>query len=156
MQVSSLALSSALVKIFEICHVIFQITSQFLFQILNQSSVSWKITPLYFFIPNVVYFAHKEPIKTNFLDFWVHGSKFAKFIMSVLKWQANFSSIFVSFFFVMTHSSYVNFELIHFLLWTKGSHQCPNFDTFECAGETCQIPYIIFQTTSQEDSLVLF
>ena len=142
MQVSSLALSSALVKIFEICHVIFQITSQFLFQILNQSSVSWKITPLYFFIPNVVYFAHKEPIKTNFLDFWVHGSKF--------------SSIFVSFFFVMTHSSYVNFELIHFLLWTKGSHQCSNFDTFECAGETCQIPYIIFQTTSQEDSLVLF
>ena len=36
---------------------------------------------------------------------------------------------------VMTHNLSVNFKLIHFLLWTKGSHQSPNFDTFECSGE---------------------
>ena len=24
---------------------------------------------------------------------------------------------------------------MHFLLWTKGSHQSPNFDTFKCSGE---------------------
>ena len=33
------------------------------FQILYHSSVSWKITPLYFFCSNKIYFAQKEPIK---------------------------------------------------------------------------------------------
>ena len=42
---------------------------------------------------------------------------------------------FASFFMVMTHNSSVNFKLIHFLLWKKGSHQSPNFDIFHCSGE---------------------
>ena len=63
------------------------------------------------------------------------GSKFVKFLMSILKRQVNSSSIFVSFFIVMTHNSSVNFKLIHFLLWTKGSHESHNFDTLECSGE---------------------
>ena len=42
---------------------------------------------------------------------------------------------FTSFFIVMTHISSVNFKLIHFVLWIKGSHQSPNFETFECSGE---------------------
>ena len=36
-------------------------------QILHQSSVSCKITPLYFFRSKVIYFAKKEPIKCKFL-----------------------------------------------------------------------------------------
>ena len=63
------------------------------------------------------------------------GSKFVKLIMSIVKRQVNSSSIYVSFFIVMTHYSSGNFKLIHFLLWTKGSHQSPNFDIFECSGE---------------------
>ena len=55
--------------------------------------------------------------------------------MSILKWQANSSSISVSFFIVMTHSSSVNFKFVHFLLWTKRSHQSPNINTFKCSGE---------------------
>ena len=55
--------------------------------------------------------------------------------MSILKRQVSSSSIFVSFFIVMTHNSSVNFKVIHFLLWAKGSHQSSNFDTFECSGE---------------------
>ena len=35
----------------------------------------------------------------------------------------------------MTYNSSVNFKLIHFLLWTKGSHKDPHFDTFKCSGE---------------------
>ena len=62
-------------------------------------------------------------------------SKFVKFLMSILKRQVNSSSIFVSFFIVTTHNSSGNFKVIHFLLWTKGSHQSPNFDTFKCSGE---------------------
>ena len=66
--------------------------------------------------------------------------------MSILERQVSSSSIFVSFFIVMTHNSSVNFRLIHFLLWAKGSHQNPNFDTLV---KICQIPHVICQTTSQ-------
>ena len=36
----------------------------------------------------------------------------------------------------MTHNSSMNFKLIHFLLLLKGSHRSPNFETFECSGES--------------------
>ena len=44
----------------------------------------------------------------------------------------------------MTDNSSVDFKVILFQLWIKGSHQNPNF----CSGEICHIPYVIFQTTS--------
>ena len=62
-------------------------------------------------------------------------SKFVKFPMPILKWQVSSSSIFVSFFIVMTHNSSINFKVINFLLWAKVSYQSSNFDTFECSGE---------------------
>ena len=37
----------------------------FFLQNLHNSSVSWKITPLYFCSSNNIYFGHKEPIKTK-------------------------------------------------------------------------------------------
>ena len=47
-------------------------------QILYPSSVSWKITPLYFFSWNNIYFAQKEPIKVkNFETFDRSGQKFS-------------------------------------------------------------------------------
>ena len=55
--------------------------------------------------------------------------------MSVLKWQVNSSSNFALFFIAMNHNSSANFKVISFLLWTKGSHQSPNCDTFKCFGE---------------------
>ena len=59
--------------------------------------------------------------------------------------QVNSASNFAPFFIVMTHNSAVNFKLIHFLFWIKGSHQNPNFVTFECSGEnlpsfSCHFP----------------
>ena len=75
-------------------------------------------------------------------------SKFVKFVMSALKWQVSSSSNFVSFFIVLTDNSSVNFKLILFQLWIKGSHQNSNFETFKCSGEICHIPCVIFQTTS--------
>ena len=43
------------------------------------------------------------------------------------------------------HIYSVNFKFIHFLLWTKGSHQSPNFDPFACSSEnlrnsSCHFP----------------
>ena len=55
--------------------------------------------------------------------------------MSILNWPVNSSTNLASFFIVMTQNSPVNFKLIHFLLWRKGSHQSPNFLTFQCSGE---------------------
>ena len=63
------------------------------------------------------------------------GSKFVKFLMSILKRQVSYSLIFVSFFIGITRNSSVNFKVIHFLLWTKVSHQSSNFDTCESSGE---------------------
>ena len=126
-------------KICQISHVIFQTTSQVFLQILHHSSVSRKITPLYCFSSNIIYFGHKEPVKTNILDFGLLGSKFVKFLMSILKQQVNSLSIFVSFFIAMTHNSSVNFNFILFLFCFKRSHQNPNFGTFKCSGEN--LPY---------------
>ena len=71
----------------------------------------------------------------NIFDFRVLESKFVKFLMSVLKWQVNSFSNFALFLIVMTYNSPVNFKVIPFLLWTKGYHQSPNFDTFKCSGK---------------------
>ena len=37
-------------------------------QMLYHSSVSWKITPLYFFSPNNIYFVQKKPIKVKLFE----------------------------------------------------------------------------------------
>ena len=58
--------------------------------------------------------------------------------MSVLKWKVNSSSNFALFFIVMTHTSTINLKLIHSQLWTKGSYQGSNFDTFKCSDENLQ------------------
>ena len=61
-------LSSVQVKICQIPYINFETTSRFLFQILYPSSVSWNITPLYFFSSNNLLFAQKEPIKVNIFE----------------------------------------------------------------------------------------
>ena len=66
------------------------------FQILYPYSILWKITPLHFFSSKNIYLVKKEHIKMKILwDFQVLGSKFFKFLISTLKWQANSSSNFV-------------------------------------------------------------
>ena len=52
--------------------------------------------------------------------------------MSILKRLVNSSSNVLSLFSISTQKSSVNFQLMHFLLWTGGSHQSSNFETFEC------------------------
>ena len=104
-------------------------------QILHHSSVSWNMSPLYFFSSKNMYFASKMLIKVKiFRDIRVLGSKFVKFLMSSLKRQVISSLNITSFFIVMTQSFSVNF-----LLLLKGSHKSPNFETFKCSGEN--FPY---------------
>ena len=50
-------------------------------QVLYPSSVSWKITPLYFFSSSSIYFAEKEPIKREtFETFKCSGQKLSNFL----------------------------------------------------------------------------
>ena len=87
----------------------------------SKSSVSSNITPLQLKVYNIHW--SKEPIKQQ-----IFGFSSARFKIHQIPHVK-------SFFIVMTHNSSVNFKLINFLLWTKGSHHSPNFDTFECSGE---------------------
>ena len=84
--------------------------------------------------------------KWKFWDFQVLGSKFVKFLMSILNWQINSSSIFGSFFIVMTHNFPVNFKLIHFQLIPI---KVPILRLSSALVKICQIPYVIFGSTNQ-------
>ena len=118
-------------------------------QILYPSSVSLKITPLYFLSSNNIYFSQKEHIKMKIFETF----KCLRQNSSCQFWNdtsiPNSSSYFPSFFIFITHNSSMDFKLIFFLLWIKGSHH-PNFETLKCSSEN--LPYsshVIFQTTSQ-------
>ena len=78
-------------KIFEIFECLGQVLSNSLcqfwnkelipLQILCPSSVSLKITPLYFFSANNIYFAQKEPIKMKIFEtFECSGQNFSNFL----------------------------------------------------------------------------
>ena len=101
MKILILTFSSVLMKIYQISHVLFQTTSQFFLKFHMTL-----ITPLYFFLSNIIYFAQTGPINqsTNFLDFLVLGSKFTKFL-SFLKKKTSFSSNFALLFDIMRHNS---------------------------------------------------
>ena len=123
-------------KICQIPHVIWKVQVSF-FQILYHSSVSPNITLLYFYSAQILYnLIKRSPLKCKFLRNLSDRVKSCQIVMSILKRKINSSSNFASFFIFMIHNSSVNFKLIHFVLWIKGSHQGPNFETFECSGKS--------------------
>ena len=66
-------------------------------------------------------------------------------------WTSQFLFKFCIFFILITHNSPVNFKLMHFLLGIKVLQKSPNFE-FQLSSalvKICQIPHVIFQTTSQ-------
>ena len=107
-------------------------------QILHDYSVSWKITPLYFFRSNVIYFARKGPIKVQIFETWVLWSKFTKFL-SFLKQQVGFPSNFASLFSVTRHNSSVYFWLKFYILPTKGAYQSINLVKFHVSSRKSEI-----------------
>ena len=116
-------------------------------QILYPSSVSWKITPLYFFSSNNIYFAQKEPIKMKIFEtFKCSGQNSLNsscqlwndksvplqiFRNSSLSWQITPLWIL---------SSYV------FKFVLKDPIIVPVLSALE---KTCRISHVIFQITSQ-------
>ena len=116
-------------------------------QILHPSSVSWKITPVYFFSSNKIYFAQKELIKMKMFEtfkclgqnssnsscqLWNDKSVPLQFLRnSSLSWQINALWI--------LSSNFFKFGL-------KDPIKIPILSALE---KICHIPHVIFQTTSQ-------
>ena len=129
----------------QISHVIFQTTSQFFlkFSTTLQCHESWLLCT---FVAQTLYtLVTMSQLKHNFFRFLSALVKIREIPNVNFKTTSQSSSIFVSFFIVMTHNSSVNFKVIHFQLSTKGSHQSSNFDSFECSGEnlpnsSCHFP----------------
>ena len=106
--------------------------AQTLYALLKRSPLKWKF--LRFSSAGVkirqiphVNFELTNQFLSNFCIIFHCHSKFVKFFMSVLNWQISSSSIFASFFIVITQNFPVNFKLIHFLHWIKGYHQNSHF-----------------------------
>ena len=166
-KVPILRLLSILGKICQIFHVIFQTASPFFFK-LCITLQCYETSLLCTFLAQTFHTLIKKiPLKCNFWDFRVLRSIFVKFFMSILKWQVNSFSNFASLFIVVTRNFSLNFKLIHFLLWMKGSNESPNFWTFECSGKnlpnsSCHFPnnksvfLQILHHSSEHNSSVFF
>ena len=103
-------------------------------QILYPSSVSWKITPLYFFSSNNIYFAQKEPIKMKIFEtfFECSGQNLSIFLMSILKRQVDSSPSFVSIFSFMKDYCSAQFSSNNIYFAQKEPVKMKMFKTFEC------------------------
>ena len=116
----------------QILRVVFESTSHFPFKFCNFAFLTW----------NIIYFGQRSQLKNNCFRFSCARVKIVKFLS--FEMTSQHFSISALFFIVMTHNSSANFKVIPFLLWMKGSHQSPNFDTFKCSGKICQISQIFF------------
>ena len=104
-------------------------------QILYQSLLPSNITLLHF-LAQILYTLFKRSLlKCKFFRNLSARVKTRQIPHVNFKRQVNSSSNFASFFIVMKHISSVNFRLIHFLLWIKGSHHNSKFEIFEISGK---------------------
>ena len=108
-------------------------------QILHHSSVLWKMTCLYFFWSNFIYFAQKESIKVEIWEFRVIRSKFTKF----LSYLSN-KSVFLQ---ILHHSSVsrgitplylFNWNFLY-MSWTKRTYQSTNLVKFHISSQKSEV-----------------
>ena len=76
-----------------------------------------------------------SPLKSKFLRLLNSQVKIRQIPYVNLKQQVISSSDFSSFFSVIAYNSSVSLWLMHFLPWTKWSHENTNFDNFKCSDE---------------------
>ena len=108
-------------------------------QILHQPSLSWHITPLQILSSLFFYFGLKDPINVSIFRISRARVKINQIPHANFETTSQFLFKLCIIFIVMTHNSFVNFKLLLFILWIKGPHQSPNFETFKCSSEN--LPY---------------
>ena len=129
-----LRISSAQIKFCQIPYANFETTSWFLSKFCIPLHFHERLLLCTFLARTIYTLIIRSPLKWKSLRL---SSAWVK-IHQILKWRVNFPSNFASFFILMTRNPSVNFKLILFLLWIKGSHH-PNFETLNYSGEN--LPY---------------
>ena len=84
----------------------------------------------------------------KFSDFQLLAWRLNKFFMSFFKSQVSFPLNFASHFSVMTHNSSENFQLKHYMLWTKIAISVQFFRLLGALMKVHPIPHTIFETTT--------
>ena len=105
---------------------------------MHQSWLLSSITPLRFFSLKTIYFGQKYPIRVQIFETFeclgqnlsISSCEFSNDKSIPLQTFHHYS--------ISAHNSSVKFKLMHFWLWTKVSHESPNFDSFKCSGENLQ------------------
>ena len=107
------------------------------------SSVSWKITPLYFCSSNIIYFGHKEAVKTQ-----IFSSARVKVPHVNLK---NDKSVPLQFLYHSSLSWQITLILSTYIFYVgqKDPIKVPILTLSSALVKICQIPHVIVQTTSQ-------
>ena len=116
-------------------------------QVLHPCSVSSKITPLYFFSSNNIYFAQKEPIKMKIFETFECSGQNSSNSSCLIR---NEKSVPLQ----ILHNSSLSWQITP--LWIlcsyfykfglKDAIKIPNLSALE---KNCHIPHVIFETTSQ-------
>ena len=117
-------LSTVPVKVHRIPHVIFQIKSQFVFKVWIFFQCHVRSFFCTFQAETLSAFGKSCTSKCKFPDLPLLTLKLTKF-------SSNFASLFS----VMRHNSSLLFHLNVCMLWTNGSNQSVNFQTFNCSQE---------------------
>ena len=129
------------------CH--FPSNNSVFLHILHHSSVSWKITPLYFFSSKNTYFAQKEPIKVKIFEtFECSGQKLSNFLCQF--WSDKSIPL------QILYISSVSWKIIPLYFFSSNSIYFAQkepikmkiFKTLSAWVKFCQIPYANFETTS--------
>ena len=133
------------VKIFETFECLGQNLSNALWQFLNKlvplqilypNSVSWKITPLYFFSSNNIYFAQKEPIKVKISEtFECSGQNLSNSLCQF--WNDKLIPLQILYPYSVSWkiTPLYFFSSNNFYFVQKGHIEMKVFETFDCSGQ---------------------
>ena len=89
----------------------------------------------------------EEAHQKKFPDFQLLARKLSKCLKSFFKLQVSFPLHFASPFSVMTHNFSEIYQLKHYMLLTKRTHQCTIFQTLSARMKVHPIPHANFETT---------
>ena len=171
-------LLSVQVKICQSPNVNFETTSQFLFKFCITFQCHERLLLCTFLAQTIYTMVKRSALFQDFLRLSITWVKICQFLMSIFKWESNFSPNFASLFSVVKDNSFVLSYLKQHILCLKGTHWNKNVWDFWVFGskfnkflmsilkwqkdpmkvtilrlssalmKICYIPHVIFQTTS--------
>ena len=105
-------------------------------QVLHPSSVSWKISPLYYFSSNNIYFAEKEPIKVEIFEtFKCSGQNLSNSLCQFWNDKSIPLHILYSSSFSWKITPLYFFRAINIYFAQKEHIKMRFFETFKCSGQ---------------------